>query len=229
MKLTVLGKYGPYPKAGTGAASGYLVTQGETALVMDMGSGTLSRLCNCIDVRKITAIFISHLHYDHTSDLLAFRYLLEDLNHKVTIYTAASDSEWYKILFTHPNFNVVNISPESAVTVGDFKLRFYEMKHTAPCLAIRVEGEKTLVYTGDTLYNENIGRACEGADILLADCSKPEGFKGPHMNVSHAKALNEKLGIRIISTHLSPDYSPESEYGDYPGITVAQELETYEF
>ena len=103
MKLTVLGKYGPYPKAGTGAASGYLVTQGETALVMDMGSGTLSRLCNCIDVRKITAIFISHLHYDHTSDLLAFRYLLEDLNHKVTIYTAASDSEWYKILFS-PHF-----------------------------------------------------------------------------------------------------------------------------
>lgn len=227
MKLTVLGKYGPYPKAGAGAASGYLVTQGETALVMDMGAGTLARLQQAIDVKKITAVFISHLHYDHTSDLLPFRYLLEDLNHTVTIYTAYSDSEWYKILFSHPNFNVVNISPESAVTQGNFKLSFYEMKHTVPCLAVRVEGEKTLVYTGDTLYNENIERACRGADILLADCSKPEGFKGPHMNVSHAKELNEKLGIRIISTHLSPDYSPESEYKDYPGITVARELEAY--
>ena len=57
MELTVLGKYGPYPKAGDGAASGYLLTQGDTALVMDMGSGTLARLQQAIDIRKITGIF----------------------------------------------------------------------------------------------------------------------------------------------------------------------------
>lgn len=227
MELTVLGKYGPYPKAGHGAASGYLLTQGDTALVMDMGSGTLARLQQAIDIRKITGIFISHLHYDHTSDLLPLRYLLEEIEHTVTVYTAYSDSEWYKILFSPPNIKVINISSESRVKIGEFSLEFFDMKHSAPCLAARIEGEKTLVFTGDTMYNENIEKACEGADILLADCSKPEGFPGPHMNVSHAKAFSDRLGIKIISTHLSPDYDPSEEYKDYPDITVAEEMKTY--
>ena len=115
-----------------------------------------------------------------------------------------------------------------SVQVGEFRLTFYEMKHTVPCLAVRVEGEKTLVYTGDTLYNDNIYKAIEGADLLLSDTSKPVGFKGPHMNVGHAKEFNQKTGIRVISTHLSPGYDPGPEFDGCPGIEVAREGETYE-
>ena len=50
MELTVLGKYGPYPKAGTGAASGYLVSDGGVNLALDMGSGTLARLQQMTDI-----------------------------------------------------------------------------------------------------------------------------------------------------------------------------------
>lgn len=42
MKLTVLGKYGPYPKAG-GATSGYLLKTNDKIVVLDMGSETLSK------------------------------------------------------------------------------------------------------------------------------------------------------------------------------------------
>lgn len=38
MKLTVLGKYGPYPAVG-GATSGYLLETGKASFVLDMGSG----------------------------------------------------------------------------------------------------------------------------------------------------------------------------------------------
>ena len=41
MKLTVLGKYGPYPKEGDHASSCYLVQGGSTSLVLDMGPGSL--------------------------------------------------------------------------------------------------------------------------------------------------------------------------------------------
>lgn len=44
MKLTVLGKYGPYGKAGNGSTSGYLVENCGDYIVLDMGSGTLSKL-----------------------------------------------------------------------------------------------------------------------------------------------------------------------------------------
>ena len=47
------------------------------------------------------------------------------------------------------------------------------------------------------------------------------------MTVSIAKKLNAETGVRIISTHLSPDYLPEEEYKEFPGISVAEELKTY--
>lgn len=226
MELTVLGKYGPYPNE-KGCASGYLVKNGEDCLLMDMGSGTLSRLMQIIDIEKVKHIFISHLHFDHTSDLLPFRYLIEELNKKVNIYTSRQDTEWYKILFNHPNFNVVDIDKATKINIGSMTLSFLEMKHTSTDYAVIIKGEKTLCYTGDTLYNDNIPLCFEKSDVVLADCSKPEGFNGPHMNISHAKKLAEKYQKRIIATHLSADYDPTDDLKAYENISVAEELKTY--
>ena len=228
MELTVLGKYGPYGKAGTGAASGYIVKNGDDYIVMDMGSGTLSRLIAAIDIKKIKDIYISHLHFDHTSDLLPFRYLLEDLDHKVNIYTHFEGSDWYRILFDHPNFNVINIDENTEITVGSMTLTFSPMKHTVTDYAVIIKGEKTLCYTGDTLYNDNIPICLEKSDWVLMDCSKPKGFKGPHMNVENAKELAEKYQTKIIATHHSTDYDPTEDLRDYPSIVIAEELKTYE-
>lgn len=227
MRLTVIGKYGPYGKAGSGAASSYLVENNDEYIVLDMGPGTLTRLMAAVDIKKVNYIYISHLHYDHTSDFLAFRYLLEDLGHKVTLLIHDDGSEWYKILTSHPLITVRNIDEDTVINTDTMTLRFFEMKHTVPCYAVRIEGEKTLVYTGDTMYNDNIAKAIAGADRVLADCSKPVGFKGPHMTADIAIQLYNDTKVPIIATHLSPDYSPEEDFKDCSGITVAEELKTY--
>lgn len=227
MKLTVLGCCGPYGRAGGGAASSYLVENGGDFIVLDMGPGTMTRLMSAVDVRRVRYVFLSHLHFDHTSDFLPFRYLLEDLGHKITLFIRKEESAWYDILTNHPLINVVNVDENSSVSAGSLNLRFFEMKHTVPCLAVRIEGDKTLVYTGDTVFNDNIIKAAENADCLLADCSKPESFKGPHMTVKDAVKLREKLKIPVIATHQSPDYSPEEYFKNFPGITAAKENTTY--
>lgn len=227
MELKILGMYGPYGKAGVGAASGYLVKQNDTTLLLDMGSGVLSRLINEIDIATLSGIFISHLHYDHTSDLLPFRYLLEERNLPMTIYTHKEDSAWYKILFDHPLFNIVNIDENASVLLGDLHLSFFLMNHPITNYAIRIVGDKTLVYTGDTTYCDNIYNAISGADCVIADCSKPPTFIGGHMSATTAIELHKKSGVRIIASHLSPDYSPDKLFADYDKIEVAKELVTY--
>lgn len=227
MELTVLGKYGPYGKAGTGAASGYLVKNQDDYIVLDMGSGTLSRLMGLCDIKKIKHIFISHLHFDHTSDLLPFRYLLEEINHTVNIYTHKEDTLWYKILFEHPNFNVINIDEKSEIKIGSMTLLFLEMHHTVTDFAVIIKSEKTLCYTGDTVYNDNIPKCFEISDFVLADCSKPKGFDGPHMNIENAIKLSKKYFAKIIATHLSADFDPTEIFKPYKNITVAEELKTY--
>lgn len=227
MKLTVLGKYGPYGKAGNGCSSGYLVENDGDYIVLDMGSGTLARLCNAVDIRKIKHIYISHLHYDHTSDLLVFRYLLEDLSHSVNIYTHREDSTWYNILFDHPNFNVIDIDENTVIKADSMELRFLPMKHTVPDYAVVIKGEKTLCYTGDTLFNDNIPKCFEMSDCVLADCSKPKGFTGPHMNIENAIFLSEKYPHKkIIATHQSVDYNPKEDLSSTT-IISAEENTTY--
>lgn len=227
MELTVLGKYGPYPSKSTGCTSGYLVKNKGDLLVMDMGSGTLARLMALTDIREVRHIFISHLHYDHTSDLLPFRYLLEELNHSVNIYTHREDTAWYRLLFSHPAFKVTDIDENTEIKAGSMTLSFLPMEHTVRDYAIIVKGEKTLSYTGDAVYNDNVLKCLKISDTLLADCSKPEDFKGPHMTVRQARELGKNGGAKIIATHLSPDFDPSSEFKDFKNITVAEELKTY--
>ena len=228
MELTVLGKYGPYGKADGGCTSSYLVKNGDDFIVLDMGSGTLSQLMANVDITKVEHIFISHLHFDHTSDLLPFRYLLEEQSHKVNIYTRLEDSEWYKILFNHPNFNVVNIDENSVIDIGNMQLRFLPMKHTVPCFAIIIKGEKTMCYTGDTLYNDNIDKCFEQSDLVLADCSKPSGCTAPHMTVDDARRLALKYpNTKIIATHQSASYDPADDLKG-TGIISAQQGGIYQ-
>lgn len=227
MEITVLGKYGPYGKAGGGCTSGYLVKNGEDCIVLDMGSGTLSRLCAAVDIRQIKHIFISHIHFDHTSDLLVLKYLLEEISHKVNIYTHREDSPWYDVLFDHPNFNVINIDESTVINIGSTELRFLPMKHTVTDYAAIIKGEKTVCYTGDTLFNDNVLKCFEASDLVLADCSKPRGFIGPHMNIDDAVRLSKQFPkTQIIATHQSAEYNPKHDL-EGTGIISAEEGKTY--
>lgn len=227
MELTILGKYGPYPKAG-GACSGYLVKNGDDVLLLDMGCGVLSRLTECIDVRQLTAIFISHLHYDHTSDLLPLRYLLEELHHTITIYTAYEDSEWYRLLFRHPNFQIVNIDENTPIQLHDTSLRFVKMQHISTDYGVIIEGDSGLLcYTGDTARCDRVDVCCRECDVLLADCSKPSGFQASHMTIDDAKELVKHYGCRIIATHQAAEYDPAQDIGNNSLIISGIEGETY--
>ena len=76
MKLTILGMNGPFPAPGS-ATSGYLVTSGPDALMLDMGSGTLQGLCARMAPEHLRALVLSHWHYDHCSDVLPLIYRME--------------------------------------------------------------------------------------------------------------------------------------------------------
>lgn len=226
MELFVLGKYGPYTK-GQGCTSGYLVKNQNDYLVLDLGSGTLARLCEKVDITKIKDIFISHLHYDHTADLLVLRYLLEDLSHAVNIYTHRESTPWYNILFNHPNFNIVNIDENSKIKIGSMELSFLPMEHSVTDYAVIISGDRTLCYTGDTVFNQNIIKCFDLSDWVLADCSKPRGFCGPHMTVDSANRLGEKYPQKtIIATHQSYDYNPKNDL-KFDNIISAEENTTY--
>jgi ribonuclease Z len=73
MRVTVLGSGNPWVTRGQASAS-VLVEVGNAErdlLVFDLGSGSLANYASLkLPVNKLNKVFLSHLHADHTSDLL---------------------------------------------------------------------------------------------------------------------------------------------------------------
>ena len=74
MNVVVLGGSAAGGTTGAGCA-GYLLIEGETRLVVDLGPGTLLELRKHVDFRAIDGIVNSHYHLDHILDVGALRYL----------------------------------------------------------------------------------------------------------------------------------------------------------
>lgn len=71
MKLTAIGTAGSFPGPDS-AASCYLVETEEerpTRIVLDLGSGALSRLQRVVDPGSFAAVVLTHLHPDHCMDM----------------------------------------------------------------------------------------------------------------------------------------------------------------
>ena len=75
MRVTVLGKSPSWQDAG-GACSGYLIEEGDTAVLLDCGNGVFAKLRRRRDYCAVDAVVLSHLHADHFLDLVPYSYAL---------------------------------------------------------------------------------------------------------------------------------------------------------
>ena len=90
--LTCLGKNGLYPTKSS-PTSGYLLTCGETRILLDVGSGVFSALLESFPPERINAVVISHFHGDHCSDTTVYDYYLQTKGNKIPLYAPTFDDE----------------------------------------------------------------------------------------------------------------------------------------
>jgi len=248
MKLTVLGRYGPFPAPG-GACSSYLLEapavpgrdrpgDKKVRLVIDLGSGTLSRLLSLCPLSGIDAILLSHLHSDHMSDMLVLRYALQllpkrDIEVPVPMHVVspgAPETE-FRMLSSAGTFNMVRMEDNMKLRFGALTVTLHHMLHPVPAYAMDILEEepprppaygdeppqKRLVYTGDTGYNDVLLSLCKNASLLLADTNflardKTTEF-APHLTAREAGMLARRAGVgRLLCTHLFGDVVPEEAY-----------------
>ena len=235
MKLQILGNNGPYPTPG-GACSGYLLTSdsGDTRILIDCGTGVLNRLLDACSLDKLDAVVLSHLHYDHMSDMLPLQYALQ-LNPRSTplpVYAPAEPEGVYALLDC-PYFD---LWPAEDVTVGEMRVSFTPARHPVPTNAVAVtcDGER-FVFTGDTNQDTLVELFCEGASLLLADCgflARDHRFTAPHLSAELCGRLAKRAHVKkLLLTHLNPRYEPdellEEARGEFEDTALALLGETY--
>ena len=222
MRLTILGGSAAGANPGQGC-SGYLVESGPTRIVLDLGAGTFPELRRHADFRCVDAIVLSHLHLDHTLDVLALRYALaynpvspgrrlplwlppggiDFLDRLATALSDQSESCHYFSVFDAREYD-----PDIALRIGELHLRFQPTVHYIPCWATRVSngGGRDLVYTADAGPTSDLVPFSERAAVMIAEdtqqgmTQEPVATRG-HMTPTEAGTLarNAEVNMLILS------------------------------
>lgn len=212
MKLTILGNNGPYPVSG-GACSGYLLSSnsGKTNVLIEFGTGVLAALPRHISFDVLDAVILSHLHFDHMSDILPMQYALQFHPRKsaLPVYAPASPAH-VRTLLNAPCYDARDIAD---MQIGEIRFRFCPVRHPVETYALRAEcDDKVFVYTGDTNETDILDSFAAGADLLLADAGLSAAdwkMTAPHLSAEGCARLAQRCGAKhLLLTHLNPKYSP---------------------
>jgi ribonuclease BN (tRNA processing enzyme) len=214
MKVTIIGQWGGYP-APNGATSSYLLEKNDFTLVVDMGSGALSKLQNYKHVNDIDAVILSHYHHDHVADIGVLQYArlvqFYVTNHEAVlpIYGHLENEQAFESL-THDQTVGRSYDPNDILNIGPFTITFLRTKHPVPCFGMRItDGETVIVYTADTAYQAEWIDFSADADLLLTDCNfyeEQDGTDAGHMNSKDGAIIAHKANVgELMLSHL-PQY-----------------------
>ena len=243
MKLTVLGNYGPYPKADC-ACSGFLLTSDSAKILIDCGSGVIGKLQHYINIEELDAVILSHLHCDHAGDMLTLGYAVEikimkhQMNSPLKVYMPGEPVSEFERIASRQGFDVTKIDEMLPLEIKDIKVTFKEMKHGFQNYAISIKkGNRRFVYSGDTMPNDALIEFAKDSDLFLCEAGLLErdekNIRAMHLTAKEAGEIAKKAGAsRLLLTHFLPDIKAQNYINEaasvYNGIMeIAGENKTY--
>ncbi len=219
MKLTCFGKYGPYPKGGC-ATSCYMITHEGKNILLDLGSGALSKVLQKIRVQDIHALLLSHLHSDHMGDALTLRYALAagkkmgHLSDSIPVYLPEFPLKESSMLSENVMMDTKFITDGMQCNIFGIDVIFARMPHAVPSYAMSfcADGKK-FVYSGDTQDNDKLAVFAKDADLFLMDAallSKDKSEDAAHVSAKDAGRIGKDSNAkRMLITHLFPEYDKD--------------------
>ncbi len=223
MELIVLGSGTATPSLAR-SCSGLFVRAGSLRILVDIGAGTIRRMLEAqIDPKVIDVILITHFHPDHVCDLVPFLFasnyafgaVREEPFHVIgpnglEQFFAGLVAVYQEWIVPRGNRLIKKeMAAQSAdlFALEDVAIRSAPSPHLFPSLHYRIEAEGvSLTISGDTDMSPALVELAKGAEMLVSECSFPEGHKVPgHLVPSEAAAIAAWAGVgRLVLTHLYP-------------------------
>ncbi len=192
----------------------------------------------------IEVIFLSHFHGDHFMGLpflfLEYVYLTERRDDLFIVGPPGVEQkieefarQCYPEVTREAGYRrrYIEAQPGADQYVNEIAFRAFPMNHvpgSLECFGYRVPvGDKTVAYTGDTMFCDEIFQLADGADVLVLDCTYCEGEGPEHMGVDDLRVIRKRVAAEttIILTHLNgqPDITGLEK------VITARDFGTYRF
>ena len=219
--VTLLGTGDAFASFGR-SQSGYLIDAPAGRILMEAGPCLLQTLkSGGHSTDSFDLLLISHLHGDHYGGLpfLILDYMFETRRKRVLTIAGPAKLEertWQLTRTMFPHFPLdkikhklkfVVLKPGNSTRLGKFKVSAIRSPHTKPdiSLSLRVDGGgKSIVFSGDSGWNDELVDFSDGADLFLCECTYFESAHLDfHLNYPQLAANRDKFKVRrMVLTHL---------------------------
>lgn len=196
------------------------------SLVVDLGSGSLHKLAQLgLDPRTISAVCITHAHFDHLADLLPLLFALHVPGYERVgdvPLTLVMSTETRRLLdgaravfadWLQPPPNKVRelvLRPGDTLELGPFFVETDLPQHTGSSIGYRFTlqaGRRpVLAIPGDSGPCDALSVLCRDADLAIMECAMPDSDPLPaHMTPRALVELSRTANIRhLLVTHRYP-------------------------
>lgn len=195
-------------------------------MLFDAGPGTMHRLLGTgTDIFDISFIFISHFHPDHTGELASFLFATKypDQSRRKDLLTVVSGKGFIKfynnlktaykqwIELAPGLFKIIELDNKGYDfrRFNDFTVESYPVEHNCESIGYKITDsrQKTIVYSGDTDYSDNLVVLAKDADLFICESALPDSLKVPgHLTPSLAGEIAKRANVRkLVLTHFYPE------------------------
>ncbi|HIJ83859.1 MAG: beta-lactamase domain protein [Magnetococcales bacterium] len=248
MKCIVLGSGTGIPSPSRNSA-GYFLEAGGLNLLVDCGPGTMRRLVRARKgIANLDAVFITHTHPDHVSDLTPIIHALRvgggGRRKKLTVYGPSGFKDYFdRIVLTQVRlpelFALEALEVEERMTLGSLTVQTFPTVHVEHLNSVGYrfeENGRSVVFSGDCDYSQGLIDGAHRADVLILDCCTLDSDKMEgHLSAGLAGLVAAKAEVKhLIPTHFYPIPAADSEREQecriqFSGkITLAEDLMVFE-
>jgi ribonuclease BN (tRNA processing enzyme) len=207
--------------AGGRHQAGYLLQDGDRAVLLDIGSSTLASMKqHGIDPSSVDLVLLSHLHGDHFSGLpfLFLQYIYEQKRRRPLHIAGPPGTEervWalfralYRDLATDPlpfAVHFTEMAPGAPLTLEGVHVEPFRVPHQEKdvSLGMRVGvAGRTILYSGDTGWTEALVEHSHGTDLFICECCFFESRVAIHLDYPRLADNCGRFGSkRLVLTHL---------------------------
>ncbi|HXY67841.1 MAG TPA: ribonuclease Z [Gemmatimonadales bacterium] len=212
---------GTVAPSATRAGPAHWVERGDVRLLMDCGAGATHQLARCgLAWEHVSHVAVSHFHPDHFGELPALLFALRHATKREeplvivgpagTVRLVKALAEGFGDWMLDPGYPIGILdlhAGEPFPLSPDVMLDVHPTPHTPESVAFGVSApEGRIVYTGDTGPSDDLAVWAKGCDLLLAECSLPDGQGvDGHLTPDGVGRLAADAGAgRLVLTHLYP-------------------------